>query len=334
MTAPANAPGRVVTFGEVLLRLGPPGHERLLQSPELRVFFGGSEANVAVSLAHFGLRSEHVTRVPANAIGDAGLRALRAEGVSTDAAVRGGTRLGIYFVEPGAGLRPMRVVYDRAGSAFSQVDAGLFDWRRILDGAAWFHVSGITPALGGGAARCAEEAVAAARAAGATVSVDLNYRAALWAERDPRPVVRALVAAADLLIANAAAADAMLDLPAGGDVAAKSLAGRIIEAAGCRRVALTCREQHSASEHGWSATLHDAEGRRSYASRRYQVRVVDRVGGGDSFAAALIFALLGGRPAQEALDFAVAASALKLTIPGDWNRVSVDEVEHALNEAR
>jgi 2-dehydro-3-deoxygluconokinase len=329
---------RVVTFGELLLRLSPPAGERFLQSPELRAGFGGAEANVAVSLAHFGTASDYVTALPLNPLGDAALRALRAEGVGVGHVVRDGARLGIYFVEPGAELRPMRVVYDRAGSAASQVDAATFDWPRILDGAAWFHWTGITPALGEGPARCTAAAVRAARAAGATVSVDLNYRPALWAGRDPARIMCELVPMADVLIGNLGAAEAMLGVRAAegtsADDAAREVAASLAASFGSRVVALTRREHLSASEHGWSATLLDGESGAFLASPRYQLRLVDRVGGGDSFAAALVHALLARQAPQAALDFAVAASALKLTIVGDFNRVTADEVDQAAAEAR
>jgi 2-dehydro-3-deoxygluconokinase len=325
---------RVVNFGELMLRLSPPGQERLLQSPQLRTWFGGSEANVAVSLAHFGRRSDYVTRLPSNPIGDAALAALRAEGVGTSGVLRGGDRLGIYFVESGADLRMMRVVYDRAGSAFARLDAAELDWTRILDGADWFHVSGITPALGEGPAAAAQSAVETARSLGVKVSIDLNYRPALWTGRDPRPVTRALVRGCDVVIGNPGAVAAMLGVGSaeGGEStdALRASAEALAQELECRAVALTRRETLSASEHGWSAALFDPSTGKMETSRRWQVRVTDRVGGGDSFAAALIHATLDGRDASSALEFATAASALKLTIPGDFNRVSADEVDSLL----
>lgn len=330
---------RVVSFGEIMLRLSPPGQERLFQSPRLRTFFGGSEANVAASLAHLGVRSDYVTRLPANAVGDAALAALRAEGVGVRGVVRGGDRLGIYFVESGADLRPMRVVYDRAGSAFAQLDPAELDWEGLLRGADWLHLSGITPALGEGPARAAREAAEAARGHGVRVSIDLNYRPALWTGRDPRPVMRSLAASCDVVIGNPGAVEAMLGISADGargegTEVLRAVAGRLGSELGCRTVALTRREIVSASEHGWSAMLHDRATGESHVSRRYQVRLVDRVGGGDSFAAALIHATLAGRDPRAALEFATAASALKLTIPGDFNRVSEDEVERLLQTTR
>ena len=325
---------RVVCFGELLLRLSPPADERFFQSPALRTWFGGSEANVAVGIAHLGGRSAYVTRLPENAVGDAALAAVRAEGVDVSGVLRGGERMGIYFVEPGADLRPMRVVYDRAGSGFSHIDPAELDWPALLEGAAWLHLSGITPALGDGPARAALDAAAAARALGVKVSVDLNYRPALWCGRDPREVVPTLVRGCDLLVGNPGAAAAMLGVDSGGgdphDPAfVRRAAERIAGELGCGAVAVTLRDVVSAGEHRWSAALWN--GGEMHPSRRYTVRVVDRVGGGDSFAAALIHALQDGRDALSAVEFATAASALKLTIPGDFNRVTAAEVDRLLD---
>ena len=314
---------RVVTFGELLLRLSPPGEERLLASPQLVTYFGGAEANVAVALCHLGVPCDYVTRLPDNPLGDAGLEALRREGVGTRWIARGGERLGLYFVEPGADLRTMRVVYDRAASALAQIDPASIDWAAVLADADWFHATGITPALGEGPARALTEAVTQARAARRPVSIDLNYREALWRGRDPRPVIEPLVRRADLVIGNAAAVRTMLGIEALDG----SLAQRIADALGCRYVAVTQREAIGARTHAWSAMLYDAAARQSAASRREEVTVVDRVGGGDCFAAALIARLLAGAPPADALEFAVAASALKLTVPGDFSRASVADVE-------
>ena len=317
---------RVVTFGELMLRLSPPRQERLFQSPEFRAGFGGCEANVAVGLAHLGMRAEYVTRLPDSPIGQAALEALEAEGVGTEGIVLGGERMGIYFVEPGADMRTSRVVYDRAGSAFAGIAPGMVDWARTLAGTRWLHGSGITPALGAGPRAALAAAIAAARASGACISLDLNYRPALWQERDPRPVIAPLVQGADLLIANRDAVRAMLGVEAPDD----ALAPRLAERFGCRRVALTRREVLSASEHGWSAALYDAASRGAWSSRRYQMRVVDRVGGGDSFAAGLIAALASDREPADAVEFAAAAGALKLTIPGDWSRATAEEIEQVV----
>jgi len=316
---------RAVTFGELMLRLSPPGHERLFQSPELCAGFGGCEANVAVGLAQLGVRADYITRLPDNAVGHAALHALQAEGVGTGWIALGGVseRMGIYFVEPGADIRASRVIYDRAGSAFAAVTPATIDWAKAVQGAAWFHGSGITPALGEGPRAALAAAIAAARSGGVRISLDLNYRPALWEGREPRGLMEPLVQGADLLIGNRDAARVMLGVETPDD----SLAQRLAERYGCRRVALTRREVLSASEHGWSAALYDASSGGVWQSRRYQVRVVDRVGGGDSFAAALIAALASERDPAGAVQFAAAAGALKLTIPGDWNRATPDEIE-------
>lgn len=327
---------KVVCFGEIMLRLSPPGFERFLQSPALSATFGGGEANVAVSLAHFGLESYYVTRLPAQAIGDAALRALRAEAVRVDHVLRGGERLGIYFAETGASQRPATVVYDRAHSSISEAGPGMFAWPTIFAGANWFHVTGITPALGPSAAACTREAIDAARAAGARISIDLNYRKKLWTEARAREVMRPLVASADIVIANEEDIQSSLGLTVpGADVTAAALDGggyrqvaeRVAVEFGVKLVAITLRESHSASRNGWSAVLFDATTSGFHESQRYDVSLVDRIGGGDSFAAGLIYGLVTGRSADGSLRFAVAASALKQTIPGDFNRVTAAEVD-------
>ena len=326
---------KVVTFGELMLRLSPPGLERLLQSPTLSATFGGAEANVAVSLAHWGCESVYVTRVPANGIGDAALRALRAEGVGTDFVLRGGRRLGIYYAESGVSQRPATVIYDRAHSAISEIDPAALDWTRVLAGGKWFHVSGITPALGPNVARCVTDALAAARAAQVRTSVDLNYRRKLWSEEEAQAVMRPLMKDVDVLIANEEDVQAVLglDVPGvnvqSGRLNAKAYRDvtRAVCALGPRVVAITLRESISATDNGWSAVLGGGEPGELLESQRYDIRVVDRIGAGDAFAAGLIYGLGNGRPPIEALRFAVAAGALKHSIPGDFNRVSVEEVE-------
>jgi 2-dehydro-3-deoxygluconokinase len=326
----------VVTFGEIMLRLSPPGFERLFQSPALSATFGGGEANVAVSLAHFGIDSLYVTRVPANAIGDAAVRALRAEGVRTEFVLRGGDRLGIYFAESGASQRASAVIYDRGHSAISEVDPRSIDWSSIMHGASWFHVTGITPALGAAAATCTADAISAARAAGARVSLDLNFRKKLWSEAQARSVMRPLAANVDVVIANEEDIQATLGIDVeGSDVttgrlnlaAYEGTARRVSSEIGPSLVAITLRESASASDNGWSAVLWDASTGTCHRSQRYDVRLVDRIGGGDAFAAGLIYALVNGREPGAALRFAVAAGALKQTIPGDFNRVSAAEVD-------
>jgi 2-dehydro-3-deoxygluconokinase len=320
---------KTVAFGELLLRLSAPGHERILQSPRFHAWFGGGEANVAVGLAHFGLESHFVTRLPDNAIGDAALRALRGEGVGVEHVQRGGERMGIYFTETGASQRPSSVVYDRKHSALSQMEPAAIRWTEVLEGAAWFHVSGITCALGTGPAACAHAALVAARAAGATVSFDINYRAKLWTEAEAQRVLRPLMKYVDVLIANEEHMRTLLGVPIAGPEpeAYAAAAARVAAEHGCQHVVLTLRESFSADENGWSALHYHVASKRLVRGPRYVLKLVDRIGGGDSFAAGLIFALLDGRPPEQALAFAVAAGALKQTVPGDFNRVSVAEVE-------
>jgi len=324
----------VVTFGELMLRLGPPGFERLLQSPMLCATFGGGEANVAVSLAQFGLDSCYVTRLPSNAIGDAAIRALRAEGVRTDRIARGGSRMGIYFTETGASQRASTVLYDRANSAISEISPDAVDWDGVMKGAAWFHVTGITPALGPKGAAATAASVSAAKRAGARVSVDLNFRKKLWTQAQAQQTMRPLMRDVDVVIANEEDLQCVLGIDVeGADVTSGSLnvaayraaAERVTRELGPQMVAITLRESLSASDNGWSAVLWD--GKTLHESQRYAVRLVDRIGGGDSFAGGLIYGLVTGRANDAALRFAVAASALKQTIPGDFNRVSVAEVD-------
>jgi 2-dehydro-3-deoxygluconokinase len=326
----------VVTFGEIMLRLSPPGFERLLQSPLLVATFGGGEANVAVSLAQFGLDSVYVTRLPKNAIGDAAVRVLRAEGVRTDRIVRGGDRVGIYFAETGASQRASSVLYDRARSAISEMAPDAVDWAGVMKGAAWFHTTGITPALGATAADATARALEAARTAGARVSVDLNFRKKLWNEAKAQSVMGPLMRHVDLVIANEEDLQSVLGVHVPGtDVVSGQLnvegfqeaAERVTRDFGPPMVAITLRESLSASDNGWSAVLWDSTTKTLHRSQRYDVRLVDRIGGGDSFAGGLIYGLVSGRGPLESLRFAVAASALKQTIPGDFNRCGVDEVD-------
>jgi 2-dehydro-3-deoxygluconokinase len=327
---------KTICFGEIMLRLSPPGFERLFQSPLLQATFGGGEANVAVSLAHFGHESHYVTRVPANAIGDAAIKVLRAEGVGVEHVRRGGKRLGIYFAETGASQRPSLVVYDRAQSAIAELQPGEIPWPEIFAGAAWFHCTGITPALGTSAAACTAEAIRAAKQCGVKVSFDLNFRSKLWTANEAQAVVAPLMRCVDVVIANEEDLQAVLgievehtDVTAGAlDVRAYQRAcARVATEFGTSRVAVTLRESTSASDNGWSAVLYDASSNTFLQSRRYSVRLVDRIGGGDSFAAGLIHGFVSGRDPDATLQFAVAASALKQTIPGDFNHVSVAEVE-------
>jgi 2-dehydro-3-deoxygluconokinase len=325
---------KVVTFGELMLRLKSPGHERLFQSPLLEASFGGGEANVAVSISILGMRAAFVGVLSNDAVGDAALRVLRSYGVDVSNVRRVRERTGIYFLETGADQRPSQVVYDRAGSGASLMKPGDFDWPSILAGADWLHVTGITPALSRSAADAALGAAKAARAAGLRVSVDLNYRKKLWNYGQRASEVMApLVALADLLIANEE--DLQLGLGIEGDPS-KNLAGRelyrdLAERAKARfpslgLVAVTLRESRSADRNGWSAVLHGESG--FLSSRSYELEdIVDRVGGGDSFAAALIFGFLEYGDEARAIEFAAAASALKHSIPGDFNLASLREIE-------
>jgi len=326
----------VVTFGEIMLRLSPPGFERFLQTPAFVATFGGGEANVAVSVAQFGLESRYVTRLPANAIGDAAVKSLRAEGVRTDFIVRGGDRVGVYYAEAGASQRASTVIYDRARSAVSEMPAGTVDWTTVFAGAAWFHTTGITPALGANGLACTREALEAARTAGVRTSVDLNFRKKLWSEKQAQAAMRPLMPLVDVVIANEEDMQSVLGIHVEGtDVTSGQLNLGAYEAAarqittefGCRQVAITLRESVSASDNGWSAVLYDQATGAFVRSQHYDVRLIDRIGGGDSFAGGLIYGLVTGRTPEASLRFAVAASALKQTIPGDFNRVSVAEVD-------
>ncbi len=327
---------RTVCFGEIMLRLSPPGFERLLQSPHFNASFGGGEANVAVSLAQFGHDSHYVTRLPKNPIGDAAIRSLRGEGVCVDHVQRGGDRVGIYFAETGASQRASTVVYDRAHSAISDMQPGTIAWASVLTGAQWFHCTGITPALSASAAACTNEAIHAAKQARVPISIDLNFRSKLWSPAEAQRVMRPLVAMADVVIANEEDLQSVLGIQIehadviGGVLNVsgyRTAAARVAAEFGASRVAVTLRESLSASDNGWSAVLYDAPSTTFLQSQRYSVRVVDRIGGGDSFAAGLIHGFVSGRDLEATLKFAVAASALKQTIPGDFNQVSVSEVE-------
>lgn len=326
----------VITFGEIMMRLATPGHLRFSQTPHLEMTFGGGEANVAVSLANFGVTASFVTRLPANDLADKALNELRGLGVGVDQIVRGGERIGIYFLEAGASQRASKVLYDRAHSAIAEIKPGDVDWPKVFANggkpARWFHWTGITPALSDTAAAVVEEACVAAKAAGVTVSVDLNYRKKLWSKQKAGEVMGRLMRHVDVCIANEEDAESVFAIK-GAEVTSgkidharyEAVAAQLTERFGFRQVAITLRESISASVNGWSAMLF--EGGAAHYSRRYEMHIVDRVGGGDSFAAGLIFALLRGDAASAAIEFAVAASCLKHSISGDYNRVTVEEVE-------
>ena len=328
---------KIVTLGELMLRLSPPGHLRLAQASTLDVNFGGSEANVAVLLAQFGHDASFVTRLPRNPLGDAALRTLRRHGVQTNHVQRGGHRLGIYFLEHGASQRPSSVVYDRAGSSISEMSSSDIDWDKVLGGADWFHVSGITPALGEKSAALTLAACHAAHHAGVTVSCDLNYRKKLWTPTEAQRVMRPLMGYVDVCIANEEDAWRSLGMrPQGSDVEAgridepgyAKLAIKLKQKFGFKAVAITLRESFSASHNAWSAMLLDEkeclEPRRS---KRYEIQIVDRVGAGDAFAGGLITELVRGADSREALEFAVATSVLAHTIQGDFCLTTRSEVE-------
>ena len=327
---------RVVTFGEVMLRLKSPGVERLFQSPSLEASFGGAEANVAVSLAQFGVPVSFVSAIPANPIGDACLGELRKFGVDTSRVRRQGSRLGIYFLEAGANQRPSKVVYDRSGSAMAAAKPGDFDWDVVLDGASWFHLTGVTPAISQSAADLAIDGARRAREKGITVSCDYNYRKNLWKYGKSAPdVMRELVRHVHVGIANEEDCQEALGIELDVDVASGSLATDRYRALAARvleefpnldKQVITLRESHSADRNGWSAVLHN--GKDFLVSRRYDITdIVDRVGAGDSFGAGLIYGLHVYGDDARALEFAAAASCLKHSILGDFNRVSVSEVE-------
>ena len=328
---------RVVAFGEVMLRLKSPGHERLFQSPVVEATFGGGECNVAVSLANYGIQSAFVTAVPANNVGDAAIAEARRFGVDTRFIRRQGDRLGIYYLETGSNQRPSKVTYDRAHSSIATAKPGDFDWDAILDGVEWFHITGITPALSQSSADLALESVQQARAKGIQVSADYNFRKNLWKYGKSAPeVMKELVKYVTVGIANEEDCQMALGIQSASDVhsgeldreAYSALAQRVLEQfPNLEKQAITLRESRSADINGWAACMHN--GKEFMVSRRYELTdIVDRVGGGDSFAGGLVYGLLTYKgDDQKALEFATAASALKHTIPGDFNQVTVKEVE-------
>lgn len=328
---------KVVTMGEIMLRLSTPGYSRFVQSQQFDVNYGGGEANVAVSLANFGLDSYFISKIPKHEIGQSAVNSLRRYGVKTDYIVRGGDRLGIYFLESGASQRASKVIYDRANAAVTELGKSDLDWDKVFSGAKWFHWTGITPALGTKAQEALKAACVAAKKNGATISADLNYRAKLWTTKEAQAVMVPMMEYVDVCIANEEDAEKSLGFQAGttnvesAELDEKGyfeLARRLKENFDFKTVAITLRESFSASRNGWSAVMHDdKECRQAYRSKRYDVQIVDRVGGGDSFAGGLIYGLLNMTDTRQALEFAVAASCLKQTIPGDFNFVSVDEVE-------
>ncbi|MGL4402339.1 MAG: PfkB family carbohydrate kinase [Fusobacteriaceae bacterium] len=325
---------KVITMGEIMLRLTSPGFKRFSQADEFDVVYGGGEANVAISLANYGYNTHYVTRLPKNEIAQCAIQSLNKYGVKTDYIARGGDRMGIYFLETGASMRASKVVYDRANTAISTARAEHFDFDAIFKDAEWFHFTGITPALSEEAAILTEEALKSAKKHGVTVSVDLNYRKKLWTPARAKEVMTGLMKYVDVCIGNEEDAELVLGFkPGNTDVTSgdleldgyKDIFKQMKDAFGFKYVVTTLRESHSASDNGWSALIYN--GKDFYHSKKYDVRIVDRVGGGDSFAGGLICGLLDGKPQEAALEFAVAASALKHTIPGDANLVTREEVE-------
>lgn len=325
---------KVVTFGELMLRLAPEGYLRFVQSEKYEATFGGAEANVAVSLANFGLHAAFVTKLPKHEIGQAAVNSLRKFGVDTSEIVRGGERVGIYYCEKGASQRPSKVIYDRAYSAISLADKSDFNWDEIFEGANWFHFTGITPALSDSAAEITLEACKAAKAKGITVSCDLNFRKKLWTKEKAGRVMGELCGYVDYCIANEEDAKDVFGIEAdntdidGGKLDRNgyiSVAQKLTEKFGFKGVAITLRESISANDNNWSAMLYT--GGNAVFSKKYAMHIVDRVGGGDSFGGGLIYSLLCGYDSQKAIEFAVAASCLKHSVEGDYNMVSVAEVE-------
>lgn len=339
---------KVVTFGEIMMRLNPEGYQRFVQAEKFEASYAGGEANVAVSLANYGgaygargdralpITASFVTKLPTNPLGEAARNALRHFGVDTSDIVWGGPRLGLYFVEKGASQRPSKVVYDRAGSSIALAKRGDFDWSKILKGAKWFHFTGITPALGGELPAICLDALKYCKAHGITISCDLNYRGKLWTKAEAGKCMAKLVPFVDVLIANEAdAADVFGITAKGTDVDSGkldksgyvSVAEQLVARFGVKKVAITLRTSLSASRNLWAGMLYDSKSGEAFFSSEYDISIVDRVGGGDSFGGGLIYALATGKKEQKAIDFAVAASCLKHSIEHDFNLVTVAEVE-------
>ena len=326
--------GKIVTLGEIMLRLSTPGHSRFIQSDSFDVVYGGGEANVAVSCANYGHEAYFVTKLPKHEIGQAAVNALRRFGVHTDYITRGGARIGIYYLESGSAMRPSKVIYDRAHSSIAEAEAVDFDFDTIMKGADWFHWSGITPAISDKAAVLTRLACEAAKRHGVMVSVDLNFRKKLWSSEKAQSVMRPLMQYVDVCIGNEEDAELCLGFKPEANVEAgqtdaegyKGIFRQMAEEFGFKYVISTLRESYSASHNGWKGMIYD--GKEFYVSRHYDIApIVDRVGGGDSFSGGIIHGLLTKKTQAEALEFAVAASALKHTIPGDFNMVSTTEVE-------
>ena len=326
--------GKIVTLGEIMLRLSPTGNYRFVQSESFQIFPGGGEANVAVSLANYGHTACFVSKLPSHEIGQIAVNALRRYGVKTEYISRGGDRVGLYYAETGASMRPSKVIYDRAHSAIAEADISDFDFDKIMEDADWFHWSGITPAISDKAAEIVRVACEAAKRHGVTVSVDLNFRKKLWTSEKAISVMRPLMQYVDVCIGNEEDANMCLGYKPDADVESGKTDAEgyydifkgMMKEFGFKYVVSTLRESYSASHNGWKALIYD--GKTFYESKHYDINpIIDRVGGGDSFSAGLIHGLLSYKDQAKALEFAVAASALKHTIPGDFNLVSTSEVE-------
>ena len=325
---------KIVTLGEIMLRLSTPDFKRFVQADSFDVTYGGGEANVSSALCNYGLKGTFVTKVPNNAIGQSAINHLRRYGVDTQFIARGGDRLGIYFLETGSAMRASQVIYDRAGASIAEAAISDFDFDKIFDGADWFHTTGITPALSDKCTALAEAALKIARSKGITTSIDLNYRKKLWSKDKAREIMTRLCQSVDVCIGNEEDAETTLGFKAEGtDVTKgelnidgyKSVFKQMKDKFGFKYVASTLRESHSASDNGWSALVYD--GKEFYHTRQYEVRIVDRVGSGDSFASGFIYGLVTGMAMKDAAEFGVAASALKHTIPGDFNHATLNEVK-------
>ena len=325
---------KVVTLGEIMLRLSTPDFKRFVQADTFDITYGGGEANVSAALCNYGLNGTFVSKVPNNPIGQSAINHLRRYGVDTQFVARGGDRLGIYFLETGASMRASQVVYDRSGASIADVDASEFDWDKIFDGADWFHTTGITPALSDKAAALTEAALKAAKAKGITTSIDLNYRKKLWSKEKAQKVMTHLCQWVDVCIGNEEDAETTLGFKPGDTDVTKGelhldgfqdIMKQMVAKFNFKYVASSLRESYSASDNGWSALVYD--GKEFYHTKKYNVRIVDRVGSGDSFASGLIYGLVTGMPMGEAAEFGVAASALKHTIPGDLNHATLGDVK-------
>ena len=329
---------KIVTMGEIMLRLSTPGNEKFIQADQFDVCYGGGEANVAVSLANYGHDAEFVTRVPENPIGECAVAALRKMNVKTDNIAKGGERLGIYFLETGAAMRASNVVYDRANSSISTAKPENFDFDKIFDGCDWFHFTGIMPAVSDDAIILTEAALKAAKAKGVKISCDLNFRKKLWSSEKAQKVMTNLMQYVDVCIGNEEDAEKVLGFkPGNTDVTSgelelasyKSIFEQMVKKFNFEYVISSLRVSHSASDNGWSACIYSRDTKEFYHSKEYRVSpIVDRVGGGDSFAGGTICGFLDGKSFKDALEFGVAASALKHTIPGDFNLVSRADVEN------